>query len=152
MESRTSAGSRTVLVVVVVLVVAAIAGAAVLSALRSTPDLDPSTPEGVAQAYFSAILDGDERAALSLLTPDLQERCDDRDFRPFFVEDSVRVVLTSTEVTAGEAEVTVEIDRVSDPSPFNDGYSTHEILTMTTMAGGWVISEVPWPFFCPEGS
>ncbi len=145
--------SRVVLVVIVVLVVAAITAAAVLSALRSPTVLDPATPQGVAQSYFDAVLNGEESEALGLLTPELQERCDDRDFRFFFGVDAVRVVLISTEVRGGRAEVQVEIDRAAEPSPFDlDGYSTHERLVMTETDAGWAISEVPWPFFCPEGS
>lgn len=153
MDRSTAARSRMVLAVIVVLVVAAIAGAAVLSVVRTTPDLDPSTPEGVAQAYFEAVLDGAESDALALLTPELQERCVDGKFRRFFGADSARVVLTSTEIDDGRAEVDVEIDRISDPSLFDlDEHSTRERLVMTETDVGWVISEEPWPFFCPEGS
>ena len=139
--------------VIGVLVVTAIAVAAVLSAVRSTPDLDPTTPEGVAQAFYRAILDGDDTAALLLMTPALRERCDGQHFRGFYYSESVRVVLTGTDISSDEARVDVEIDRVSDPSPFDiEGYSSRERLTMTKTDGGWEIAEAPWPFRCPEGS
>ena len=142
-----------VLAVIGVLVVGAIAVAAVLSAVRSTPDLDPTTPGGVAQAYYRAILDGDDSAALLLMTPELREKCDGQHFRGFFFADSVRVVLTGTDISSDRARVDVEIDQVSDPSPFDiDGYSSRERLTMTRTDGGWEIAQAPWPFFCPEGS
>ena len=89
MSDSTSTGSRMVLAVIGVLVVGAIAVAAVLSAVRSTPDLDPTTPEGVAQAYYRAILDGDDSAALLLMTPELREKCDGQHFRGFYFADSV---------------------------------------------------------------
>ncbi len=153
MNNSRAVSSRVVLSVIVALVVVAITGAAVLSVLRPAPDLDPWTPEGVAQAYYQAILDGEEADALALMSPEIQQRCRDRDFRFFFVANSGRVVLTSTEVREGRAEVEVEIDKVSDPSLFDlESYSTHERLVMTETATGWPISEVPWPFHCPEGS
>jgi len=153
MSDSTSTSSRLVLRVIGVLVVTAIAVAAVLSAVRSTPDLDPTTPEGVAQVFYRAILDGDDTAALLLMTPALRERCDGQHFRGFYYSDSVRVVLTGTDISSDEARVDVEIDRVSDPSPFDiEGYSSRERLTMTKTDGGWEIAEAPWPFRCPEGS
>lgn len=153
MSNTRAARSKVVLAVIMVVVVAAIAGAAVLSALRPAEDLDPSTPEGVAQAYYQAIFDGEEADALALMTPELQERCRDRDLRRFFVADSNRVLLTSTKVSDARAVVEVEIDKGSESSPFDlEGYTIYEILVMTETDTSWAISEVPWPFHCPEGS
>lgn len=145
--------SRAVLIVIVVLVVSAIAGAATLSIVRSTPDLDPTTPEGVAQAYFEAVIAGEDLRSLEMLTPELRDRCDVRNSRFFRESASVRVVLVSTEIVGDRAEVNVEVDQVANPSPFDlDGFSSRQRLVMTRIAGGWEISEAPWPYFCPEGS
>lgn len=153
MHDGTSARSRAVLVVMAVVVAAAIAGAAALSATRSTPDLDASTPEGVAQAYYEALVDGREADAIDLLTPQLRRRCDERDFRFYPADETVRVVLISTRVVNRRAEVEVEIDRIDDVTPFDlDGYSTRERLTMTRSGGRWLISELPRPIVCAEGS
>lgn len=153
MNDASSARSRGVLIVMTLVVAAAIGGAATLSALRTTPDLDDATPEGVAQAYYRAIVDGREEDALALLTPELRARCDEDAFRFYPVADTVRIVLVSAEVRGGRAEVEVEIDRIDDPSPFDlDGRSSRERLEMTRSGRGWLISELPRPIFCREGS
>jgi hypothetical protein len=153
MRSSNAVRSRAVLVVIVVLVIGAIAAAAVLSAVRTAPEFDPATPEGVAQSYFEALLDDNEEDALALMTTQLRERCGDRSLRTYFLADSVRVVLESADIGVERAVVEVEIDQISDPSPFDvDGYSMKQRIVMTAVDGGWEISEVPWPFFCPEGS
>lgn len=153
MNDVSNARSRGVLIVTAVIVAAAVGGAAALSALRTTPDLDDATPEGVVQAYYQAVVDGREEDALALLTPDLRERCGEDAFRFYPVADTVRVVLVSTEVRGGRAEIEVEIDRVDDPSPFDlDGRSARERLELTRSGRGWLISELPRPIFCEEGS
>lgn len=153
MSSNTASKSRAILGLIAFVVVASIATAAVLSATRRIPDLDPATPEGVAQAYFKAVLDADDGGALALMAPELRDRCDDPSFRPFFSDDMVRVVLVSSTVAAGRAVVEVDIDHVPDPSPFDvEGYSSRERLVMHPTATGWEIAEPPWPYFCPEGS
>lgn len=140
------------LVVIGILALGAIGAAVYLTVVRSASDRDPGTPEGVAQAYFRAVLDQDDSAARSLMTPDLAARCNDGRIY-IATSGSTRVVLDATDVQSGRAVVTVEISEMTDPSPFDvDGYSHRERLVMTGAPGEWSISEQPWPYFCPEGS
>ena len=143
--------SRLVLAGIGVFVLAALVVASVMAATNGTRALDRATPEGTAQAYFEAVLDGDESSALSLMTAELRDRCG-REF-PRFLPDPARILLESSDVEDDRAVVVVEIDEVADPRLFDlDGFSYRQRLVMERRDGVWRISEPPWPYFCPEGS
>ncbi len=144
--------SRIVLTVIGTVTVALIA-IAIVVAIQPTETFDPGTPEGTAQAYYQAILDGDEDLALSYVDEDLVSGCSTHDLT-YFTPDSARVVIERTEIDEDTATVDVVITETWGEGPFGGGSSTFdETLIMVRNNDAWVISRMPWPIdmFCHEG-
>lgn len=144
--------STRVLVGIGAAVIALLVLAAVLTATRSAPELDPATPEGVAQAFLLEVFDEDYAAAADYFTPELAERCEAGD-RYFYGEEPGRAVLVDTEIDGDRATVDVEITTTYGDSPFDLSESTFDAtLVMRRIDDRWLISEPVWQFFsCPEG-
>jgi hypothetical protein len=144
--------SRTVLVVIGAVAVVLIA-VAIVVAVQPPQEFDPGTPEGTAQAYYQAILDGDEDLALSYLDESLLADCPRYELG-YFTPDSIRVVIANTEIEGDEARVDVVITETWGEGPFGGGSNTlDDTLVMTRSGDTWVISRMPWPIdiFCYEG-
>lgn len=144
--------SRIALSVIGAVAVVLIAVAIVI-AVQPSETLDLGTPEGTAQAYFQAILDGDEDLALSYVDEDLVAGCSTHELS-YFTPDGGRVVIEQTEIDGGEARVDVVIAETWGEGPFGGGSNTFdETLVMTRSGETWVISRMPWPIdmFCHEG-
>ena len=136
--------SRRILVVIGALV-GVLIGVAVLLALRPPPQFDPATPEGTAQGYFQAVLDGDEDLVFGYLTKALGDRCDVGEMR-HVTPDEARVVITRTEVDGAGAELEVEITETYGEGPFDAGsFTFDETLVMERHGDRWLIAEIPWP-------
>ena len=144
--------SRTVLMVIGAFAVVLIA-VAIVVAIQPPETFDPGTPEGTAQAYYQAILDGDEDLALSYLDEDLMASCPTQDLR-YFTPDNARVVIERTEIDGDEARVDVVVTETWGEGPFGGGSDVFdETLIMTQDDDVWVITRIPWPvdMFCHEG-
>ncbi len=119
--------------------------AAVVVAVQPPQEFDPGTPEGTAQAYYQAILDGDEDLALSYLDEDLLAGCSRYELG-YITPESARVVIARTEIDGDEARVDVVITETWGEGPFGGGSNTvDETLIMTRSGDGWLISRTPWP-------
>ena len=148
---KTDQRSRRILVVIGALV-GVLIGVAVVLAVRPPPEFDPVTPEGTAQGYFRAVLDGDEDLAFGYLTEALRDRCDTGEMR-HVTPDEARVVITRSEVGGADAELEVEITETYGEGPFDAGsYTFDETLVMEHHSDGWLIAEMPWPIhiYCQE--
>lgn len=144
--------SRRVLVVISTLVTALL-GVAVVLALRAPPEFDPLTPEGTAQGYLQAVLEGDENLASSFLTETLRDECTMSEMRHVMPGDA-RIVIKHTEIDGMDAELELEITETYGEGPFDFGssYSFDETLVMERRGDRWLIAEVPWPtnIYCPQ--
>lgn len=144
--------SRTILVLVATLSVALV-GVAVALALRSPARLDPATPEGAAQGFFQAVLDGDEDAALGYVTETLARRCGTGGMR-YAAPDDASVVIMHSTVAGGTAELEVEITETRGAGPFGIGTDAFdETVVLERHGDRWLISQVPWPlsYYCWDG-
>ena len=144
--------SRIVLMVIGAVAIALVA-VAIVVAVQPPQEFDPGTPEGTAQGYYQANLDGDEDLALSYLNEDLMARCPTQNLR-HFTPNSARIVIEKTEIDGDEARVDVVITETWGEGPFGGGSNTFdETLVMTQNDDAWVITQIPWPLemFCPEG-
>jgi hypothetical protein len=150
-EDQASPGSRAVLIVAAVAVLALVVATIVAIVFRSPTDIMPGTPEATAQDYANALIEGDEAAAIGLLSADLQEECTIGDLRNAYVPESVRVHLVETVVDGEAAEVEMRVEEGG--GGLGDGYDYRVTLTMERQAGDWVITEPPWPIeYCAEVS
>ena len=144
--------SRIVLMVIGGVAIVLIA-VAIVVAVQPPVELDPTTPEGTAQGYYQAILDGDEDLALSYLNEDLAARCPTHELG-YFTPDGARVVIAETEIDGDEARVDVVVTETWGDGAFGSGSRTFdETLVMTRNGDTWVISRMPWPvaMYCHEG-
>lgn len=120
-----------------------LAGAtAFLAANRSQPDLALDTPEGLAQAYTIAVLEGDVNAVQGMLSP--TSTCDVNDnsrvYLPTAQSASLRV--GKVENLTDSADVTIVIDQ-SDG--LYDSWSHQEIIHLDLVGGQWVVDDQSWP-------
>ncbi len=144
--------SRIALVVIGAVAVVLIA-VAIVVAIQPPEEFDPGTPEGTAQGYYQAILDGDEDLALAYFAEELLANCSAYELG-YFTPDSARVVIAETEIEGDEARVDVVITEIWGEGPFGGGSNTFdETLNMTRSGETWDISRIPWPIdmFCHEG-
>ncbi|MEO7147415.1 MAG: hypothetical protein ABIW81_02635 [Terrimesophilobacter sp.] len=129
------------------IVILAIIGAAVVIAiavvfLRGAPEtLDPTTPEGVVQAYSVAVLDQDRPSALSHLVPELAKDCVHTDAGL----DGLTMTLVSSTVRATSATVRVTLTTNSSKGPLGSSeYSNAESFTLQKVGNVWLIDTTPW--------
>lgn len=133
-----------VLLIGAVVVGVIVLGAALVGLTRSEPaTLDPNTPEGTAQRYVQAVLDGDDIAAQELL---LDDNCS---IGPrHFGNETVRARLVDSSVSGDSATVTIELI-YSGGNPMFGGYGyedrAHIRLEMTP--DGWRVGPDSWPYF-----
>ncbi len=131
-----------------VLVAALVAG--VLLLRPGVDEFEAGTPEATVQGYLEAVLDGDQRGALSYLAPDLQAACR-RQIGSVWVPESARVTLKGTYVDDGQAEVDVVVTEYHPPGPFESGSNAFDVtLYLDRTADGWAISAAPWPLWACE--
>ncbi|WP_173921611.1 hypothetical protein [Agromyces sp. Marseille-P2726] len=130
------------------IVILCVIGALVVIALivvftRGAPaQLDASSPEGVVQRYATAVIDGDEDAAMEYLVPELADSCERVDPG---VRD-LRVTLDSTAEREDTADVRVLISISYDGGLFGSSdYEEEGTFDLVADDGGWLIESAPWP-------
>jgi hypothetical protein len=111
---------------------------------RSEPTaLDPSSPEGTAQIYVQAILDGDQSTVRDLL---LEDGCD---VGPrYFGNQTVRARLIDSSVDGDTA--VVDIDLIfggGDPLFGGYGYEERAQIELELTDDGWRVDPDSWPYF-----
>jgi hypothetical protein len=139
---------RILLIVLAALaVVAAVAG--VLAAIRPVPEYDRATPEGVVQAYVTAVIDDDHDEAARFLAD--TSPCSVADLDRAFLPDGVRVVLREARVTGDTARVVVGV--ATSSGELFDGSENTETHTfrLTSSGGTWLVTGQPWPMFDCDG-
>jgi hypothetical protein len=146
--------SRNVLIGIGTLIVVLIVAVVVL-ALQPPAELDPTTPEGIAQGYFQAVLDRDVDRTFAHMSDEVTRRCDHLDAQHSFrhgLADDVRVVILDTSLEGDDATVRVEITETYGNHLFmSDTHSFEEALSMERRGAGWAIAEPSWPIHhCPE--
>ena len=128
-----------ILLIIAALVVIALA---VVFFRGTPPPLDPTTPEGVVQAYSSAVIDGDTAAAQAFLTQELQDNCDRVDNGML---GGIRVTLVSTKLASDTAHVRVSVVTNDNGGPFGGSdYATDDVFALVKANGSWAIETAPW--------
>lgn len=124
----------------------ALAGVAAVVTLTvlalQTPEYDPATPQGTAQRWVRAMVDGDHVAALAELDPGLGCTLADLRYSWAGPEETVRIGSVS-----GDAENTIVEIIVGRADPITGGYEYTEYLVMAQRGDRWVLIEVPWPVY-----
>jgi hypothetical protein len=130
-------------VVLVVAVIGVVAG--VLMATRDIPTYDRRTPEGIVQAYLTAVTDGDHDAAVVFLSEESSCTVDDLDRA--FVPDGVRIVLRDTRVDGGTAQVEVDVALPSGGPLDGSEITERHTFRLRQADGDWRITGRPWPMY-----
>lgn len=138
--------SSTVLATLVGAVVILAVAAGLVVANREPQALDPTSPEGVVQAYLEAVIDGDVDEAFALVSP--AAGCDVSDVATGYLPESVRVVVLETEVDGDEAVVRVKVTENPGNGLFEDsGYAHEERISLRRTDGTWQIEASSWLLF-----
>lgn len=141
-------GGRSLALVVGVVLVAAVAVAAVVTSLRPSPQLDPTTPEGTVQAFFQAVEADDWNGVRILLSSQLQEDCEASELAEFR-DDIDRAVISDVEAAGSETIVDVRVTRVVIDDPLNPySYDDTFRFLLAPEDGRPVVVELPWQFYC----
>jgi len=129
----------TILSIIAALVVIALA---VVFFRGTPPQLDPTTPEGVVQAYSAAVIDGDTAAAEAFLTQRLQDNCSRADIGML---GGIRVTLVSTKLAADTARVRVSVATDDSGGLFGSSdYAPDDVFALVRANGSWAIETAPW--------
>lgn len=124
----------------VVVILAVIAG--VLTATREPPDLDPTTPDGTAQLFVLAVIDGDDEEAVGYLDPALGCTVPMPEvYRP------TRISLAVADTKIRGDAATVVLDITEHGSGFLDSYTHREVLELRADGDGWILTGHPWPVY-----
>lgn len=122
--------------------------AAVVIATRDVPELDPATPEGVAQQFILASFDKDVAGMRAQLTDDLAARCVDLD--RIWYETPSRAVITDSRIDGDHATVSIELTTTSGNSPFElSEWGQNITFDLERTEQGWRIAGPDWPLNCP---
>ncbi len=126
--------------------VALLIGVTALIAVGRRPVEYPAgSPESTVQAYAQAVINGDEDAAVALLSTD--EECDADDLADAYVSDDVRITLRNAEIEGDRAEVEVTVSITSGQGPFDTyEYDQNHRFELERSDGRWLITERPWPW------
>lgn len=142
MESTAAKPDRTLIVILGVIGALVIVALIVVFTAGEPEPLDESTPEGVVQRYSTAVIEGDEDAALEYLVPELGDPCERTGIGPV---DDVRVTLVSTTERDDTADVNVLIVTSYDGGVFGSSeYEEEAVFDLVAADGGWLIESAPW--------
>jgi hypothetical protein len=136
--------NRVLLLVLAALAVVAVV-AGIVSATRNTQQYDRSTPEGVVQAYLTALVDRDQEEAAELLADD--SPCTVEDLDQAAIGDDVRVILRDTETEGDSASVDVEVVMNSGAVFGAAEWTERHTFRLVSEGDAWRITGTPWPMF-----
>lgn len=133
---------RTLLVILSIIAALVVIALAVVF-LRGTPGvLDRATPEGIVQAYSTAVIDGDRAAAKEFLAKDLRDNCET--VEPGLAG-GMRVTLVSSTVRSDSATVRVSVVTNYGNGPFGSSESESDsTFDLVNEGGSWAIANAPW--------
>jgi hypothetical protein len=133
---------RTLLVILSIIAALVVIALAVVF-LRGTPGvLDRATPEGIVQAYSTAVIDGDRAAAKEFLTKDLRDNCETTEPG---LAGGMRVTLVSSTVHSDTATVRVSVVTNYGNGPFGTSESESDsAFDLVNEGGSWAIANAPW--------
>ena len=141
----TKTGPDRVLLIGAIVVAVIVVGAALVALTGSEPvTYDPTTPEGTAQRYVQAVLDGDHAAVESFL---LEE--EDCEVGPHYYGDqTVRARLIDATTTGDTAVVDIELTfSGGDPLFGGYGYTESAQIELESTADGWRVDPDSWPYY-----
>ncbi len=125
--------------------VAILVAVAVVLAIQPPKTFDADTPEGAAQRYYKAALDGEDDLAFTYMTEDLKESCGG-ELRYFDKGEDARIVIVSSTIEGDRAKLEVTIEVSYGDGPFGGGsYDRDETLRLERQNDRWLITEPTWP-------
>jgi len=139
---RLSANRMLALVVGVVVILGIVVAS--LASSWTVSKRDPASPEGVVQAYLSAIVAHDAvaaRAQLETTTP-----CTTENFQQVYFDNASRVDLVDVSTTGDRSTVHVRIEH-GNGDPFGGTWTEEQFFELIRTAGSWRITGMPYPVY-----
>ncbi len=122
--------------------------AVIIAALSGEPAaLDPDTPEGVVQAYVTAVADEDWAEVRTFLSEDLVERCDLTELSLGRVDEISRVSIDDVSISGDVAVVDVVITHTNVDDPLSTDTWDEDATFVLVDEDGWIFDEMSWPYF-----
>ncbi len=139
---RTSS-NRTLSYIVGAIVLVALIVVATVSTW-SVQERDPKTPEGVVQAYMTAVMQHHIDQALALMEP--ESTCTAENFQQSYVDATSRVDLVSLSVAGDSADVHLRIEH-GNGDPLGGTWNEDQYISLVRVDGNWRIHGTPYPLF-----
>lgn len=132
-----------VLAIVIGLVIVAVIIVTV-SSTRSAVVIDRTTPAGSVQVYLKAVLAGKNAEAAKMLSP--ESVCTVTDIDRAYIVDTARVLLVDSTTEGSAAEVRVRVE-IPSGSPLGDYMTEDHTFRLINSGGTWLLTGIPWPLF-----
>jgi len=111
---------------------------------RNAIEFDANSPEGVTQSYLNSVFDGNYDLAITYLAAD--SKCDATDLDRTFINKTVRINLSSVDITGDSARIRLRLEYASS-APFDNNYSEEQVIRLVKEDETWKITGIPWPMY-----
>ena len=129
----------------------------VLALTSKEAEFAPGTPENAVQTLLRAAEDDDIETAYSMLSQELQQKCELKNFadggRYRSSDDrDIRATLRDTKVVGDITFINVRVTQFYGNGPFDSGESSYDRrFALQQEEGEWKFTEYPWPYdYCQE--
>jgi len=133
-----------VLALIIALIVIAVVVVSVLSTSKSAVVIDRTNPAGSVQVYLKAVLAGKNAEAAKMLSS--ESACTVTDLDRAYIVDAARVILIDSTTNGSAAEVRVRVE-IPSGSPLGDFNNEDHTFRLTNSSGIWLLTGIPWPLY-----
>jgi len=140
MEPSVARPDRTLIAILSVIAAIVVIAIVVVFTRGGPTQVDPTTPEGVVQAYSRAMVDSDYETARSFLASDVRDNCDRAE--PNFIE-GLRMTIISTDDRGSSAVVRVAMEYGSGAFG-GSSYEYDGLFALTREGDSWKLESAPW--------
>ena len=116
----------------------------IISSRKGIEKWEPTTPQGVVQAYLTALINGDTDKAFVHLDP--ESKCDLQDLDRSYIAERIRISLSKSQIVGDRASITVTAE-VPTGDPFSNFMTESHTLRLAQTEGNWKLIGVPWPMY-----
>jgi hypothetical protein len=111
---------------------------------QNAVEFDANSPEGITQSYLKSVFDGNYDLAVTYLSANSE--CDVTDLDRTFINKTVRINLSSVDITGDSARIRLRLEYASG-APFDNNYSEEQVIRLVKEDETWKITGIPWPMY-----